>query len=241
MAEQSKSGLSLFSRLKHKHKDDGSTGILASETKESGKLASKSLGHIPALKDTTDPSGNLSLTVSQKLEHPTESRSEIASIQAGEKKAMDVNIKTSAAIPDLLGSMGPIHELWSYAYDSLKETEPDLVQEYEGVLCEDLRTMVAATVSFSGSKVGRQEQMAAILKRKVAEAQKNAWRLKFGSKDVPVKDLMEPIVSIVDWADNYISDALSANPYASIAWAGVGFLLPVSIDFYFLLLFPSVD
>jgi hypothetical protein len=67
-----------------------------------------------------------------------------------------------------------------------------------------------------------------ILKAKVDEVNKNVWKLKFGGKDVPVKDLMQPVAGTIDWANDYTSDALSANPYESLAWAGVSLLLPVS-------------
>ena len=39
---------------------------------------------------------------------------------------------------------------------------------------------------------------------------------------------MHPVVGTIRWANDYISNALSANPYASLAWAGVSLLLPVS-------------
>ncbi|KAF4632625.1 hypothetical protein G7Y89_g5505 [Cudoniella acicularis] len=37
---------------------------------------------------------------------------------------------------------------------------------------------------------------------------------------------MQPIVATIDCANGYISDALSANAHASLAWVGVGLLLP---------------
>jgi hypothetical protein len=66
------------------------------------------------------------------------------------------------------------------------------------------------------------------LRERVKEAEKNTWKLKFGGKEVPVKDLIQKVARILDWANQYINGAVSANPFASIAWAGVGLLLPVS-------------
>ncbi len=58
--------------------------------------------------------------------------------------------------------------------------------------------------------------------------QRDTWKLKFGSSsEVPVKDLAEPVLSIVGWANDYISEAASGNAYASMAWFGVSLLLPV--------------
>jgi hypothetical protein len=49
-----------------------------------------------------------------------------------------------------------------------------------------------------------------------------------GSQGIPLKDLVKPVVGMIQSADDYISDALSAHPYASLAWSGVMLLLPVS-------------
>jgi len=71
--------------------------------------------------------------------------------------------------------------------------------------------------------------MRAILERKVTQAKENEWRLKwFKGKETLVKDLAAPAVSILKWVDEYIGPTISANPYASIAWAGVSVLFPVS-------------
>jgi hypothetical protein len=89
-------------------------------------------------------------------------------------------------------------------------------------------TMITPTLMITGSKEERQQQMAALLARKVEEAKKKTWKLKFGGKEIPVKEVVESVVGIISWADDYISGALSTNPYASVAWGGVSLLLPVS-------------
>jgi hypothetical protein len=52
--------------------------------------------------------------------------------------------------------------------------------------------------------------------------------LRFNGIDIAFEELAKPVLAIVNWADKYVTGALSANPYASIAWAGVGLILPVS-------------
>jgi hypothetical protein len=123
----------------------------------------------------------------------------------------------------------PISELWNQAYDDLKRDEEKLVSDYQSVLSSDLAmTMITPTLMIMGSKEERQQQMAALLARKVEEAKKKTWKLKFGGKEIPVKEVVESVVGIISWADDYISGALSTNPYASVAWGGVSLLLPVS-------------
>jgi hypothetical protein len=126
---------------------------------------------------------------------------------------------SSQATPE----MSPIRELWNQAYDDLRAKEENLVKDYEAVLSGNL--------IISESNSGRAEQMKIILKGKVAEVNQNMWKLKFGANEIPVKDLMGPVVGIIGWANEYINAAVSANPYASLAWAGVGLLLPVSNTF----------
>lgn len=69
------------------------------------------------------------------------------------------------------------------------------------------------------------DQLAVLLEHRIGDVKKNLWRLKFDDRQVPIQDLAAVVVGIVKEVDVYVSDALSTNPYASIAWAGVGLLL----------------
>jgi N-terminal domain of NWD NACHT-NTPase len=122
-----------------------------------------------------------------------------------------------------------ISELWNQAFEELRTKEQALIRGYEAVLSKDLAATAGSAMILSNSKSGRRGQMEAILKAKIAEINRNSWKLKFSGKEVPVKDLMEPVAGVIGWANEYINSALSANPYASIAWSGVSLLLPVSL------------
>ena len=54
------------------------------------------------------------------------------------------------------------------------------------------------------------------------------WTVLLGNDSVAIRDMAEPVVGIIEWAQDYVSNALSSSPYGSIAWAGVCLLLPVS-------------
>jgi hypothetical protein len=136
------------------------------------------------------------------------------------------NIANGISAPNVLC---PVHELWDQAYEELRKQEDKLIKDYEAVLTGDLAIMIGSmAVMLSGSKEERKDQMATLLTRKIEEVKKNTWKLKFGGQDIPLKDLAQPVVGIIQWADDYISGALSSNPYASLAWGGVSLLLPVS-------------
>lgn len=125
----------------------------------------------------------------------------------------------------------PISELWDQAYEDLKVNEEKLMKEYECILFGDAGTslgLVGNMLLLKSAKTKRKDQMEGILKKKVAEMKENEFKLRFNGKDIPLKDLAKPVLDIVNLADKYITDALSANPYASLAWAGVSLVLPVS-------------
>ncbi|KAI3317226.1 ankyrin repeat-containing domain protein [Xylariaceae sp. AK1471] len=120
-----------------------------------------------------------------------------------------------------------IRELWNLAYENLREEDEALIDDYETKLYGDL----SAGLSFMpGSKVSMRDRMQAILQHKMQQINRDIWRLKFGSTEVQVRDLVQPVLGVVNWANDYITRAVSANPYASMAWAGVGLLLPLFLN-----------
>jgi hypothetical protein len=127
----------------------------------------------------------------------------------------------------------PIIELWDEAYDDLAKKDKDLVTDYEAELSKTLVWLVASSGAlFSGlGKIQRRDQMKAVLENKIKEIEKDTWKLKFKNHELAVKDLVEPVVGIIDWAKDFVGDALEPSPYGSIAWAGVCVLLPVGAAF----------
>jgi hypothetical protein len=126
-----------------------------------------------------------------------------------------------------------IHELWNEAYEELRDQEERVMKNYEAAMSKDMTTILGSTaLALAAPQVGviRREQMATVLEKKIAEAKKNAWKLKYGSdNEVLLKDLAGPVINIIKEAEAFVDGAVSANPYASIAWAGISLLLPVSL------------
>ena len=141
-------------------------------------------------------------------------------------------------------------DLWNEAYEELKETEPKLVGQYEAVMSKEMSTILGNKSLPHGVPEDftmKKEQMAALVAQKVAEAKVNIWKLKYGDNDILAKDLVDPVVNLINDAEEF--GALSTNSDALIAWAGVSLLLPVSLgfgrhySFYSALLldYPAVD
>ncbi len=116
--------------------------------------------------------------------------------------------------------MKPISELWNEAYEELQDKEKSLMKEYETAMSKDMMAILGSTSLALGApaiSVRRKEQAAALVKKKVDEAKKNAWKLTYGDNEVLLKDLAEPVVNIINSAEKFIDGAVSANPYASVA------------------------
>jgi N-terminal domain of NWD NACHT-NTPase len=120
-----------------------------------------------------------------------------------------------------------ISELWDEAYDLLGQDDntSGLITDYEKVLSEALGINNVAT-----QRGQRRQQMETLVKIKTEELENGTWKVGFSGHKFAVKDFVEPVVSVVEWGKEYIGSAVEPSPPASIAWAGVCLLLPVSLD-----------
>lgn len=119
-----------------------------------------------------------------------------------------------------------IHDLWNEAYEELKETEQKLMTKYKARLRESMQQQVPAM----RAERNEEELMKVVVEKKLGEFKDNTWKLKGLGGEVAVKDLAKPVVGVIKWADTWISSAVSANPIASIGWAGVSVFLPLLLN-----------
>lgn len=123
-------------------------------------------------------------------------------------------------------SEGNIRELWDLAYGALRDEDEPLILDFEKKIEGDLSAGLSKTAGFRTTK---RDWMDTILTRKMEQVNRDSWKLKFGSSEILVKDVVKPILGVVSWANDFISKAVSANPSASLALGGVSLLLPVSL------------
>ncbi|KAL7928567.1 ankyrin repeat-containing domain protein [Trichoderma chlorosporum] len=121
----------------------------------------------------------------------------------------------------------PIRELWSVAYEKLREENSALVKDYEAKLTNSVAAGLGQTLKL---KADPREWMQVILQSKMDEINKEVSGLKLDSFKAQARDVMRTVLDIVDSANDYISGAASANAYTSIAWTGVGFFLPLLMN-----------
>ncbi|UKZ57639.1 hypothetical protein TrVGV298_011499 [Trichoderma virens] len=121
----------------------------------------------------------------------------------------------------------PIRELWNVAYEKLREEDSKLIQEYEIKL---QGCLPAALGCVPNLKESRREWMDTILKHKMQEMQGNIWKLTFGSSELQLTGVVQNILGVIKSVNDYITPAVSSSSYASLAWAGVGVLLPLFLN-----------
>ena len=128
---------------------------------------------------------------------------------------------------DVDRALSSISELWDEAYEQLGQDEntSELITDYEKVLSEAIGTDVVAT-----QRGQRRQQMETLVKIKMKELEDGTWKVGFLGHKFALKDFVEPVISVVEWSKEYIGGAVESSPPASIAWAGVCLLLPVSLD-----------
>ena len=113
--------------------------------------------------------------------------------------------------------------LWMHAYEALKLRDPDLVTAYERHLTSaDSSHTVSAFPSLNPKLIE------AIIKVKLEDREANRLVVNLGRQPIKVREHDEKILKFILWSNDFISAAVSIQPYAALAWSGVSILLPVS-------------
>ena len=111
-------------------------------------------------------------------------------------------------------------DLWLQAYEALKLREPDLVAAYEHQL--------APTIANPADPPRSPEHIETIIKLNLRHREADQWVVSLGKKPVKVREQGEKVIKFILWSKDIVDQALSAQPYAALAWSGVSILLPVS-------------
>ena len=124
--------------------------------------------------------------------------------------------KDVIAIGDAKNSKDP----WLQAYEALKLREPDLVAAYECRLAPTITNCADPSLS--------PELIETIIKSDLQDREAHQWVVNLGKEPVKVREQGEKVIKFILWSNDIVSQALSAQPYAALAWSGVSILLPVS-------------
>jgi N-terminal domain of NWD NACHT-NTPase len=75
----------------------------------------------------------------------------------------------------------------------------------------------------------REVQLQKLVDQKLQDMQNSRLKITVGGKEVVVKEQVRTIVHAILSAKDFIGSAVSAEPHAALAWAGVLVVLPVRI------------
>ncbi|KAJ4423002.1 hypothetical protein N0V82_002396 [Gnomoniopsis sp. IMI 355080] len=115
--------------------------------------------------------------------------------------------------------------IWDDAYKELSELNPGLVADYEVALKQAITESTDLAQNIPQSR-----KMTSIINTKLKTLEEKEWKLKYKGHELKMKDLIEPVVSIVAWAKSYIGNSVGSSAPASLAWAGVCLLLPLLLN-----------
>ena len=110
-------------------------------------------------------------------------------------------------------------DLWKQAYDILELREPDLMGAYKLLLTPIRTNLTDPSLS--------PEMIETIVNSKLEDREANQLVINLGKKSVKVREQGEKVITFILWSKDIVSQALSAQPYAALAWSGVSMLLPV--------------
>jgi hypothetical protein len=114
-------------------------------------------------------------------------------------------------------------DAWAQAYEILKEREPELTADYAKHLAS-VRGDPPASIHLSVPR-----SVESIVKQLLEDREKKQWRVSLLGRDIKIREQAEKLAKFLLWSDPIVKDALSAQPYAALAWSGVSLLLPVGI------------
>ncbi|PMD14051.1 hypothetical protein NA56DRAFT_404439 [Hyaloscypha hepaticicola] len=109
-------------------------------------------------------------------------------------------------------------DLWELAYEKFRAQEPELAEDYTKQLLGN------ATAS---TDLASRQCVETALKKLLEDREKKQWKISFSGHSMKVRKQADRLTKFLQWSDPLVKAAVSAQPYAALAWSGVGLLLPL--------------
>ncbi|KAF2233513.1 hypothetical protein EV356DRAFT_567970 [Viridothelium virens] len=122
--------------------------------------------------------------------------------------------------------------LWDLAYDGLKITDRKLVEGYEELLTKELTCVdtgpgpTTFKTLISADSKERQLQLEGII-RKALNRAKNEGTYCIAGHEINIREQFANGAYFVQWAKEWIDQAVQASPQASMVWAAISMILPL--------------
>ncbi|KAK0639727.1 hypothetical protein B0T16DRAFT_395401 [Cercophora newfieldiana] len=126
--------------------------------------------------------------------------------------------------------------IWARAFRHFMESRPELAAYYAqhveslGDANPHTTTRDVETTQDAGEKPHNPapttlQKINLIVKKLHDHREQRQWKIPLAGKDIKVREQAEKLAKFLLWSDPIVKDALSAQPYAALAWSGVSFLL----------------
>ncbi|EFY93734.1 hypothetical protein MAC_00225 [Metarhizium acridum CQMa 102] len=115
--------------------------------------------------------------------------------------------------------------LWYRAYEIVKQQQPDLIVDFEKHLATSTGIEIPPLVE--KDLLSSPESAQKIVEQLQTDRAEKQWRVKVMGNNVSVLEQVEKLGRFLLWSDEIVKSALSAQPYASMAWSGVSMLVPL--------------
>jgi len=111
--------------------------------------------------------------------------------------------------------------IWARAFERFCEHNPELATDYAKHISGD-------AANPDPKKPPSLRSIRFIMDQVQRHRAGKQWTIPLAGKDINVREHAESFCKFLLWSDKIVKEALSAQPYAALAWTGVSILLPVS-------------
>lgn len=115
------------------------------------------------------------------------------------------------------------HDLWTRAFEIVGDREPELISDFEKHLAFR-QDETAVSVDLSAV-----QSVEHVVQRLLEDREAKQWRIPLQNRDIKIRAQGEKLAKFFLWSSPIVEKAVSAQPYAALAWSGVAILLPVRI------------
>ncbi|BAE64135.1 unnamed protein product [Aspergillus oryzae RIB40] len=118
-------------------------------------------------------------------------------------------------------------DLWSEAYKKLHSDNASLVESYETVLLAPETDHMGGRSSTTQEKTDRQKRIQDLVFCRLQDMEQGRFDIPKRSRQGVIGDYVRRTVHGILYAKDFVTAAISAEPHAALAWAGVVMVLPM--------------
>ncbi|KAI1134357.1 WD40 repeat-like protein [Hypoxylon sp. FL0543] len=122
--------------------------------------------------------------------------------------------------------LGP-KQLWMAAYEKLRDDEPEVLKRYEQLLLKKRRSGQTEDNQPQPQNGDWQDHVQKLARERLEEIQRGRMSFEMGEKNVVIRDQLQKALGFIVSTKDIVAAAISSQPYAALAWAGVMFVLPL--------------